>query len=151
MRQAEENNERMIALAAGFMLVAILGMFHHLALRVLRSLARPVERRPNTSILTAFLGLLVIHTAEILAFAAAFGALLGLAGIGSLTIDGAPVAGLDLVYFSGINFTTVGYTDIKASGPFRLISMMQSLGGFMVLTWSATFLYSIWREALSAK
>jgi len=141
----------MIALAGGFVLVAGLGVFHHLALRALRGLARPVERRPNRSILTAFLGLLVIHTAEILAFALAFRLILGLSGIGALTIDDRPVAWVDLVYYSGINFTTVGYTEIRADGPFRLISMMQSLGGFMVLTWSATFLYSIWREALSAK
>lgn len=131
--------------------MAGLGVFHHLALRMLRGLARPVERRPNRSILTAFLGLLLIHTAEILAFALAFRVILGSPGIGALTLDGHPVAWLDLLYYSGINFTTVGYTGIRAEGPFRLISMMQSLGGFMVLTWSATFLYSIWREALSAR
>lgn len=55
-----------------------------------------------------------------------------------------------LIYFSGINFATLGYTQIETSGPIRMVNMMQSLGGFMVLTWSATFLYSVceraWRE-----
>jgi len=139
------------ALLAGFVLVAALGVFHHAALRGLRGMARPVESRPNRSILVAFIGLLVIHTVEILAFALAFRALLEIPDIGSLSLKDGRVTWDDLVYFSGINFTTVGYTNIDASGPFRLISMMQSLGGFMVLTWSATFLYSIWREALSAK
>jgi len=50
----------------------------------------------------------------------------------------------DLIYFSGINFVTLGYTQIETHGPFRLIIMMQSLGGFMLLTWSATFIYSVW-------
>jgi hypothetical protein len=35
-------------------------------------------------------------------------------------------------------------------GPIRMINMMQSLGKFIVLTWSATFLHSVceraWRE-----
>ena len=53
-----------------------------------------------------------------------------------------------LIYFSGINFTSLGYTQIEAAGPLRLINMMQSLGGFMILTWSATFSYSIWSKAL---
>ena len=141
----------MTALLIGFVSVSLLGVFHHLALRALRRLSRPVDRRPDFSILTAFIGLLVVHTAEILAFALIFSFLLKVPDIGSLTIDEGPNAWVDLVYYSGINFTTVGYTQIDATGPFRLISMMQSLGGFMVLTWSATFLYSIWREALSAK
>jgi hypothetical protein len=141
----------MIALASGFILVDLLGVFHHLALRALRGLARPVERRPNITILTAFLGLLVIHTMEIIAFAPAFRLILEIPGMGSLSLEDGPVVWVDLVYYSGINFTTVGYTEITAAGPLRLISMMQSLGGFMVLTWSATFPYSIWREALAAK
>lgn len=53
-----------------------------------------------------------------------------------------------MIYFSGINFTTLGYTQIEAMGPIRLINMMQSLGGFMILTWSATFIYSVWKKAL---
>lgn len=141
----------MTALLAGFVLVAVLGVVHHVALRALRGLARPVDSRPNRSILTAFIGLLVIHTVEIVAFALAFRALLEVPNIGSLSVEEGRLSWDDLLYFSGINFTTVGYTSIDATGPFRLISMMQSLGGFMVLTWSATFLYSIWREALSAK
>lgn len=47
------------------------------------------------------------------------------------------------VYFSGMNFVTLGYANFQADGPIRLVGMMQSLGGFMVLTWSATFIYSI--------
>jgi len=139
------------ALLAGIVLVAALGVFHHVALRALRGLSRPVESRANRSILTAFIGLLVIHTVEILAFALAFHVLLAIPDIGSLSVEQGRISWDDLLYFSGINFTTVGYTSIDATGPFRLIAMMQSLGGFMVLTWSATFLYSVWREALSAK
>lgn len=38
----------------------------------------------------------------------------------------------------------------QTNGSIRIINLMQSLGGFTVLTWSATFLYAIceraWRE-----
>ena len=73
----------------------------------------------------------------------AWGALGGLGGSYDTSWGG-------LIYFSGINFATLDYTQIETSGPIRMINMMQSLGGFMVLTWSATFLYSVceraWRE-----
>lgn len=48
----------------------------------------------------------------------------------------------DWVYFAGINFATLGYTSMDISGDFRIVTMMLSLAGFMLITWSATYLYS---------
>jgi hypothetical protein len=35
---------------------------------------------------------------------------------------------------------------MDANGPIRLMVMMLSLSGFMLITWSATFIYTIWGE-----
>jgi hypothetical protein len=134
-----------MALLAGFSLVALLGVFHHFALMGLRKITADAKEHPNRAIITAFIGLLVIHLAEILLFAAAYRMLLDGTWLGRLHKMDTSWTGL--VYFSGINFTTLGYTQIEAAGPIRLINMMQSLGGFMILTWSATFSYSIWTKA----
>lgn len=108
-----------------------------------------LNSRPQAAIMLAFLGLLALHTLEILAFAAAYRMLLGWGFLGDLG-GGFDGSWNGLIYFSGINFATLGYTQIETAGPIRMISMMQSLGGFMVLTWSSTYLYSIsagtWRE-----
>lgn len=134
-----------MALLIGFGLVAALGVFHHFALLQLRKRTADAERHPNRSIITVFIGLLVVHLAEILLFAAAYHVLLNWTWLGELhKMD---TSWTELIYFSGINFTTLGYTQIEAAGPIRLINMMQSLGGFMILTWSATFSYSIWKKA----
>ena len=57
----------------------------------------------------------------------------------------------DVLYVTGISFSTLGYSSIEVVGPFRLLLMLQSLLGFMLLTWSATFLYSacqqVWQKA----
>lgn len=129
-----------LALLIGFILVGLLGTLHHTCLRLL---GRLTGRRdaPDKTILLAFLGLLVLHTLEILLFAGAYRVLLEFEAMGALG-GGFDQSWGDLVYFSGINFTTLGYTQIEASGALRLVSMMQGLGGFMVLTWSATFIYS---------
>lgn len=84
------------------------------------------------------LTLLALHTIEILAFAAVYRALQGW-GVGGFDGSYDPCWS-GLIYFSGVNFATLGYTQIEATGPIRMVNMMQSLGGFMVLTWSATFL-----------
>jgi hypothetical protein len=135
-----------MALVIGFLLVAALGVVHHFALRALDRLKGTEKKRANRSLIMVFIGLLLIHTLEILAFAGAYRLLLGWSWMGELTGD----AGANwsaLVYFSGINFTSLGYTRIETSGPIRMVSMMQSLGGFMILTWSATFIYSAWSQA----
>jgi hypothetical protein len=138
-----------MALFIGFFLVSALGIAHHYGLLAVRALKPNSNERPQAAIMVAFLGLLALHTIEVLAFAVVYRVLLGWGGLGDL--GGSYDASWGgLIYFSGINFATLGYTQIETSGPIRIINMMQSLGGFMVLTWSATFLYSVceraWRE-----
>jgi hypothetical protein len=134
--------ESFMALLIGFGFVAGLGVCHHFGLTILRRLRPDPRANPHRAIVTVFLGLLVLHLAEILAFAAVYVWLLEWDWMGGL---GGSFGGSwgDLIYFSGINFATLGYTQVEANGPIRLVNMMQSLGGFMVLTWSATFLYSV--------
>lgn len=135
-----------MALLIGFFLVTLVGVFHHFALRGLQMLSPNPEARPNRAIITVFVGLLFVHLAEILGFAAMYRLLLTGPWLGRL--EDFDTSWTGLIYFSGINFATLGYTQIKTEGPIRLVNMMQSLGGFMILTWSATFIYSVWKRAL---
>lgn len=134
-----------MGLIIGFGLVAALGTFHHYGLMGLNALVGEAKKNPHGSIIMTFMGLLVLHTLEVLAFAFVYWAILQWEWMGGF---GGEFGGTwdDLIYFSGINFTTLGYSQIEAKGPIRLINMMQSLGGFMVLTWSATFIYSVWEK-----
>ena len=135
-----------MALLLGFTFVGLLGIAHHFGLLVVRH-AQPESRtRPWWAIAVTFLGLLLLHTAEILAFALVYRLLIAWGGLGGFG-DAFDNSWSGLIYFSGINFATLGYTQIEAEGPIRLVNMMQSLGGFMILTWSATFLYSVCQSA----
>lgn len=137
-----------MALLLGFGLVCILGIAHHYGLLAIRAAKPNARQAEETAIVIVFVGLVALHTVEILAFALIYRFLINWSGLGSL---GGEFAGSwnDMIYFSGINFVTLGYTQIEATGPVRIVSMMQSLGGFMVLTWSATFLYSVCDRAWS--
>ncbi len=135
-----------MALLTGFLLVAILGIAHNYGLLAVRALKPDPDDLPWGAIVVAFLGLLVLHTAEIVAFAAVYKVLLLWGGFGEFA-GAYDTSWGGLIYFSGINFATLGYTQIETSGAIRMINMMQSLGGFMLLTWSATFLYSVCERA----
>lgn len=138
-----------MALAIGFALVVLLGIAHNYGLRLLRAIKPDADERPQAAVVIAFVGLLALHTAEILGFAVVYRVLLAWGRLGDLagTFDGSWTG---LIYFSGMSFASLGFTQIETSGPIRIVTMMQALGGFMVLTWSATFLYSVcersWRE-----
>ncbi len=87
-----------------------------------------------------FAALLTLHTAEIVTLAALNQWIAG--AWSSDALAGPPPSFTDMLYLTAIAFTTLGYTSLDAVDGFRLVLMFQSLLGFMLLTWSATFLFS---------
>ncbi|MBY5971198.1 hypothetical protein KUV28_02510 [Ferrimonas balearica] len=137
------------AIAIGVGLVALVGLVHHYALYSLGRAAPRPDSSSTLAIQSTFIGLLLLHVAEILGLAAANRWLLGWDGLGGPASD--PLSWADLIYLTGVNFTTLGYTQIELAGDIRIVTMLQSLGGFMILTWSATYLFTVcqrsWRRA----
>lgn len=135
-----------MALLIGIAVVLMLGVVHHYALANINGAVRRLRPHNAATVLTAFAGLVALHSAEILLLALLNASLLDT----SLVTGPATVSAWnweDVVYLTGINFTTLGFSELKLQGPIRLVTMFQSLGGFMLLTWSATFLYSVCRES----
>ena len=139
----------MLALFIGFVAVSLLGTLHCFGLMAIRQVTPLADVTSHTGIVRIFISLLTLHVAEILLFAALYAGLQHVQMLGMLASD-IPRTWTDYVYFSGINFVTLGYTQIETQGSIRMIATMQSLGGFMVLTWSATFVYSVWGRIWSS-
>ncbi|AKH43927.1 hypothetical protein WYH_02900 [Croceibacterium atlanticum] len=129
----------------GLAVQALLGAWHLYGLRLIKKI-RPVgDEHPHLGVLAAFWGLGILHFSEIVLGAAAYALALTIPAAGNISqVEGSQAA--ELLYFSGTTFTTLGLTHQQASGPIRLLVMLQSLGGFMLITWSATFVYTIWGE-----
>ncbi|MBA3563648.1 MAG: two pore domain potassium channel family protein [Gammaproteobacteria bacterium] len=100
-------------------------------------------------ILFCVLGLLCVHVAEIWIFGLGYYALLHAADSGALA--GADNL-LDLVFFSAMVYTTVGFAEITPSGPIRFLTGMEALSGLALIAWSASFTYfqmhNYWRSNL---
>jgi hypothetical protein len=61
---------------------------------------------------------------------------------GSGAIAGAHPAGLlDAVYLSATTFSTLGFGDLAPVGPVRFITGTEAVSGFILITWSASFLF----------
>jgi hypothetical protein len=87
--------------------------------------------RQGAAIVLTVLGLVVIHTAEVWLYAAAFLA------VGAL--DDLETA----LYFSTTSFTTIGYGDVVLAHRWRLIGAIEGANGLLLFGWSTAFLVSI--------
>lgn len=50
---------------------------------------------------------------------------------------------LDYFYFSTVSYTTLGLSSFEATGYLKLLTGLEALTGFVMLTWSATFFYNL--------
>lgn len=91
---------------------------------------------------------MLLHMIQIWIFGLAYWALLKWPAFGSLGEGYRHF--FDAIYFSAVTFTTVGYGDMSPSGAIRLLAGTESLTGFVLIAWSASFTYlemeKYWRE-----
>jgi hypothetical protein len=127
-----------LALASGMVALTVTLHFFGLVglMRLLRwrgGRLRPQDNllRQGALILFVVFGLFAIHTAEIWAYAAVF------------VLIGA-VQGLEpALYFSTVNFASLGYGDITLGPEWRLLGAIEAANGVILFAWSTAFLLSV--------
>jgi hypothetical protein len=139
------NSSELTVLACGIGLLLLFGVLHMTGLEVIRKHKPQQDSHRYLGLLFTFWGLALLHLIEI-ALGAGLLALLLSEGHGSLS-SGYGSSAADFIYFAGATFSTLGYTNLEAHGAIRLLVMILSLSGFMLITWSATFIYTIWGES----
>jgi potassium channel LctB len=92
----------------------------------------------------AYLTILASHLAVAALFAVGFAMAMEM-GLGGFK-KSVGVDAMDLFYFSLINITTVGLSDIYPTGHLRVITGIESLTGFLLISCTAQFVYQTMRE-----
>lgn len=126
-----------VILVIGLTVVAIL--IHYECLNRLNIAMVRINARPRVRILGGVVVAIFAHSIEVMVFALGY-FLASKLGHGELVgaFSGAPG---DYIYFSYATFTTVGYGDIVATERMRMLVGVESLTGFVLITWTASFLY----------
>ena len=91
-----------------------------------------------TSIVFSLLLAVIAHLLEVLIFAIALQYMLSHEMI---TFSTNASNFFDIFYFSGTTYTTVGYGDIVLIGNGRVLSVVESLMGLVLIAWTASFTY----------
>ena len=97
----------------------------------------PVANRARVGI--TILGALVAHLVEVMVFALAFYLTIRSGNLGELKGGGQhPV---DIMYFSLVTYTSLGYGDITPAGNIRLLAGVEALTGLVLIAWTASFAF----------
>ena len=96
------------------------------------------DRRAILKIIFALLGL---HIVEIWCFGLAYWGLLHVPNVGFVHGEHGSDNLFDAIYLSATTYTTLGIGDLAPVGAVRLVSGMEALTGFLMITWSASFTY----------
>ena len=139
-------DNELTVLSWGLGLLFAYGAFHMAGLELIRRAKPKQKKHRHLGLLFTFWGLAILHLIEIALAALLLAYLLSFPENGSLT-EGFGSSAADFLYFAGVSFATLGYTQLEAHGAIRLLVMTLSLSGFMLITWSATFIYTIWGES----
>ena len=133
----------MVALLATLICVWL----HYEALRFLMYVVSQWLHSARRSILATVIFLVLLHLVEIMIFAGGYVVLYFGFGsdIGQLQGNFDDSIG-DLIYFSFVVYTTVGFGDIVPVGPIRIYTGVEALVGLMLITWSASFTFLIMQE-----
>jgi len=92
-------------------------------------------------ILAVILGAFTAHVIEIWLYGVAFYTLGEIAHVGSLEGEIVTNSFWEYLYFSTVSYTSLGVGDIFPSGAIRMLTGVEALNGFVLITWSASFAY----------
>jgi len=81
--------------------------------------------------------LMTAHLAEVLVWALAY------------AIVGVAPEGTDLIYFSFVNYTTLGYGDVTPAERWLLLGPMTAMNGVLLFGWSTAVIFEILRRAMT--
>ncbi len=80
--------------------------------------------------------LMAAHCSEVLVWSLAYA-----------IVDAAP-KGTDLIYFSFVNYTTLGYGDVTPVERWHLLGPMTAMNGVLLFGWSTAVIFEVLRRTL---
>lgn len=92
------------------------------------------------TVMISLMALMLGHIVEIWVYACVFMTLSYFPSFGNFVgnIDGKFT---DFLYFSAVNYTSLGYGDIHTTGSIRILAVSETLAGLLMIAWSASFTY----------
>jgi len=134
-------------LSTSFAIVLVV-MIHHEVMGYLT--VAHFSRRATLRLLlpTGVLAIIITHVIGVWVFGFTYYLLFSVGGAGEI-VGNFNGGLLDCVYFSFVNYTTLGYGDLVPVGYVRFLAGTESLVGLVLIAWSASFTYVEMQRTMS--
>ena len=131
-----------VASLISLLLILVTVVIHYRGLCWLSCFYTSRHHPKNIRLPLVMFGITCVHLVEITIYSGVFFWLHNFTEIGGFT-EAFENNVWDYFYFSGVNYTTLGMSEFYPVGHFKVLAFTEALNGFMMLTWSATFFYSL--------
>ncbi|WP_245428322.1 ion channel [Kumtagia ephedrae] len=128
-----------ITVSALLALVTVLLNFE--VLSIVGAMRRRFSLPMRVEVLYLIVAAVFAHLVSIGLYALAYAWMAQHPELGSLSGETTGSAG-DFFYFSVACYTTLGFGEIFAIGPIRIVAALEGLNGLVLITWSASFAYA---------
>ncbi len=123
-----------------FVTVSVCVIFHYEVLVFLSYLARTRQFGLRRGVVIGVFGMLFAHVVEIMLFGVGYRLMHGAEQYGRLIADEV-MQREDFFYYSFTVYTTLGFGDILPQGNIRMLTIMESLTGLVLIAWTASYLF----------
>jgi Ion channel len=130
----------LIVIAVNVMVIAVVVVIHYEFLYRFTVVMPLLKVRHRFRIVFGVFGALAAHALEIWVFALSYFWMHHAQGWGHFEGNFKGTL-LDCAYFSFTTFTTLGIGDVAPHGEVRYLVGLEALTGFVLITWTASFLY----------
>jgi hypothetical protein len=121
--------------------IAIHALVMTAVVRVARAMAAKNTSRPSLMLIGVMIAtvtvLMAAHTAEVIVWSLAY------------LMVGAIPAGAGLVYFSFVNYTTLGYGDVIPVEDWKILGPMTAMNGVLLFGWSTAVIFEVLRRSMT--
>jgi len=123
------------------LLIVLTTVIHHDVIRALSD-KEPVRVRgkARTKFVLVVVLTLLSHIVHIALYGLAMYLLVNFGNAGRLEGPDGPALS-SCMFFSAESYTSLGFGDIKPTGPIRLITSVEALNGLVMIGWTACYLY----------
>ena len=122
-----------------FVILTAVGI-HYEVLYLLSVTLPKLPIRYRYRVIVGIIGAFIAHSVEVWLFAFAYLFVIGNGNFGGIHGIDEPTL-MDCVYFSFVNYTTLGYGDITPHGLVRFTAGLEALTGLLLIAWTASFMY----------
>ncbi len=129
-----------MVIAVNVMVIAVVVVIHYEFLYRFTLVMPLIKVRHRFRIVFGVFGALAAHALEIWVFALSYFWMHHTSGWGHFEGNFQGTL-LDCAYFSFTTFTTLGIGDVAPHGELRYLVGLEALTGFVLITWTASFLY----------